>query len=144
MLSAISGADFAVFLLIVDKKGRKIPDTPENYSVLAGELIKEIHIWQNRGLMIFIDKHFHRILDENSFNAHLQKSLTGIPYTIEHVNSQEEIAVNLADFVAGASLAKYNKNTEQFYGMIKESIIFEKIINWPELKRKSLHESKIS
>jgi len=144
VLSSIVGSGFEIFVLVVDKKGRRVADTPENYSLLVAELAKEISLWKKAELRIIIDRHFHRVVDEQSFNACLEKNLGGVSYTIDHVNSKEHGVVNLADFVAGASLAKYNKNVEQFYDIFRENIIFEKIINWPELKRKSLGESKIS
>jgi hypothetical protein len=59
-----------------------------------------------------------------------------------NIRKQHHILIDesgtLPDFVAGAVLAKYNKNNPQFYDVIKDHILLEKIVNWPELKRKSL------
>jgi len=140
ILSGIISASFEVFTIIIDKKGRKIPDTPENFALLISELINEINLWQpKRSLKIIIDRHFQRRNDEKSFNNFLQRNVKkDLGYSIQHINSQQNFIINLADFVAGAILAKYNKNNPKFYNIIKESILSEKIVNWPELKRKSL------
>jgi hypothetical protein len=76
-LSGIASANFEIFALIVNKKGRKIADTLENFAILIIDLINEIDLW-------------------------------------------------------------YNKKEQEFYDLIKENIIVEKIISWPELKRKSI------
>ncbi len=140
ILSGIISAGFEIFVVIVDKKRRKISDTPENFALLVGELISEIDLWQpKRNLKILIDKHFHRKADEKDFNKFLQENIKkALSYSIQHIDSQQDFIINLADFVAGAILVKYNKNNVQFYNIIKESILLEKIVNWPELKRRSL------
>jgi len=38
--------------------------------------------------------------------------------------------------VAGAILWKYRGKDSQFYNLIKENIVVEKIISWPELKNR--------
>jgi len=140
VLSGIVSAGFEIFIVAIDKKGRKISDTPSNFALLVNELINEIHLWQKeRKFKIIIDRHFHKKIDERNFNSFLKSKVKQNPiFEIQHVNSQENFIVNLADFVAGSVLAKYNKNNFQFYDIIKESILIEKIVNWPELKRKSL------
>ncbi len=140
ILSGIISAGFEIFVVAVDKKRRKISDTPENFALLAGELINEINLWQpERNLKILIDRHFQRKEYEKDFNKFLRKNVKkDLSYSIQHIDSQQNFIINLADFVAGAILAKYNKNNTQFYNIIKEAILLEKIVNWPELKRKSL------
>ncbi len=142
ILSGIISAGFEIFIIIVDKKRRKIPDTPENFSLLVSELINEIYLWQpEKNLKIIIDRHFHRRIDERNFDNFLRRSVKkDLSYSIQHANSQQNFIINLADFVAGATLTKYNKNNVQFYNIIKENILLEKIINWPELKRKNLEK----
>ena len=145
ILSGIVSFGFDIFIIAIDKKTRKISDTPENFALLVGEIINEINLWRpETSLKIIIDRHFHRRNDEKSFNSLLQKNVKrNINYDIKHIDSQQNFVVNLADFVAGANLAKYNKNKFQFYDIIKENILFEKIVNWPEMKRKSLKIKKI-
>lgn len=133
ILSGIVSAGFEVFTVIIDKKGRKIADTPENFALAVKELINEIKLWHPKiDLRIIIDKHFHKRTDEAKFNEFLRS------YTIQHTDSQQNYIINLADFAAGALLAKYNRGNAEFYDIVKDAILFEKIISWPELKKKSL------
>lgn len=145
ILSGIVSCGFEIFILAVDKKKRKISDTPENFALLIGELINGINLWKpKRNLKIIIDRHFNRKNDEKSFNNFLQeKVIKNVDYNIQHIDSYQNFIVNLADFVAGANLAKYNKKEFQFYNIIKENILFEKIVNYPALKRKNLKIKKI-
>jgi len=140
ILSGIVSVGLEIFVVAVDKKGRKIPDTPNNFAILVAELINEINLWQKeRKFKIIIDRHFHKKSDERNFNNVLKDSVKqSLIFSIQHINSQENFVVNLADFVAGAVLAKYNRNDYRFYDIIKESILTEKILNWPELKRKNM------
>lgn len=133
VLSGIISAGFEVFVIAIDKKGRKIADTPENFALLVRELINEIELWRPKTVLkIIIDRHFHKRSDEKRFNEFLRG------YIIQHIDSQQNFIINLADFAAGAALAKHNKNNLEFYDIIKDGISFEKIISWPELKKKSL------
>jgi len=142
ILSGIVLVGFEIFAIVIDKKGRKIVDTPENFALLVSELINEINLWQpKRNLEITIDRHFHRKKDEEGFNKFLQRYIVkNLIYNTKHIDSQQNFIINLADFVAGSILAKYNKNNFQFYNIVKENILLEKIVNWPELKRKSLRK----
>ena len=61
-------------------------------------------------------------------------------YSIRHVDSQQNHLVNIADMVAGAVFQKYIGKNLQFYNLIKDNIIIEKLINWPQTKKRSLNK----
>ncbi len=145
-LSDMVLADFKMFVLIVDKKERKINDSPENYGILIADIMNEIMLWQKSGEMNFIlDKHFCREADQNRLNDILKEKIKNkLQYKISHVDSEKNCLVNIADMAAGAVLRKYNKNDSEFYGIIKENIIVEKIINWPEIKKESKIKQKFT
>jgi len=42
--------------------------------------------------------------------------------------------------VAGAVFQKYIGKNLQFYNLIKDNIIIEKLINWPQIKKRSLNK----
>lgn len=139
-LSGISAANFKIFALIVDKKARKIADSPDNFALLAGNLISDIIKWHKDEKTIFVlDRHFYRKFDQDKFDSLIKKEIGGsLKYQIKHVDSQQDFLVNIADMVAGAILWKYRGKDAQFYNLIKENIVMEKLINWPEIKRKSI------
>src|SRR3989344_13997 len=139
-LSAIAASRLKIFILIVDKQGRKIHDDPENFSVILAELIIEIFLWyRNVKLNLIIDRHFSRSGDEQEMDKLLSHNFNyGSKWqlgSIQHIDSQSNLAVNIADMCAGAVLRKYRHGDDKFYFIIRENILVEKIANWPELKR---------
>ena len=139
-LSGVVSANFKIFALIVDKKSRKITDTPENFALLVADLVNEISLWYKaEKVNLVIDRHFQRKVNQNKFNGFLKMEISkGLKYQIKHIDSQQNFLVNIADMTAGAILWKYSGKDLQFYNLIKESIVVEKLVNWPEIKRKSL------
>lgn len=145
-LSGIVSSGFEIFALVVGKKGRKIVDTPENFAILVSDLVNEINLWYKvKEINIVIDKHFHRKIDQDKFNQIFKNKISkGIEYQIKHADSQQNSLVNIADMSAGAILWKYTGKDSQFYNLIKENIVVEKIVNWPEIKRKNLNTKKLT
>ncbi len=148
-LSAIVASGFKIFILVVDKQGRKIKDDPENFFIILTELISEIFLWyRGAKLDLIIDRHFTKNKDEQKLvellrlNSNYAASwhLGGIQY----IDSQSNLTVNIPDMCAGAVLRKYRHGDDRFYSIIKENILVEKITNWPELKRRKLGENKNS
>jgi len=143
-LSGIVSGNFEIFTLVVDKKGRKIADTPENFALLVADLIGEINLWYKvKKINFVIDRHFYRKIDEYGFNQFLKAKVNkGLRAPIKHIDSEQNFLVNIADMSAGAILWKYHGKDLQFYNLVKENIIIEKIVSWPEIKRKSLLQNK--
>lgn len=145
-LSGLISANFDIFALVIDKKGRKIADTPENFCLLVADLINEVHLWyKSYKLKLIIDKHFHKRSDQNKFDNLLKQYTSDVvTFQIVHVDSQKNTTVNTADMAAGAVLWKYSGKDSQYYQIIKDNIVVEKIVNWPELKRNSLINKKLT
>jgi len=143
-LSGIVSANLDISALIVDKKRRKIVDTPENFALLVAELVNEIVLWYRvERINLILDKHFHREVDKNRFNKFLREKIDKcLEPQIKHVDSKRNFLVNTADMAAGAILWKYHGKDLQFYNLIKENIIVEKIVSWPEIKRKNVLQNK--
>lgn len=139
-VSGIVSANFEIFALVVDKRNRKIADTPENFALLIAELISEINLWYKvEKLNIIIDRHFHRKIDQDRFDQFFRTNIDkNLKYQMKHVDSQQNPLVNIADMSAGAILWKYSGKDLQFYDLIKSNIVIEKIVNWPEIKRRSI------
>jgi len=107
-LSGIVSANFEIFILIVDKKGRKIIDSPENYGLLVADVMNEINFWyKNEKIDFIVDRHFYRKVDQIKFQKILKKQVNK-DMKIKQVDSRQNPLVNIADMVAGATLRKYN------------------------------------
>src|SRR3989339_794632 len=139
-LSGIASVNFKIFAIIIDKKNRKITDNPENFSMLVRDLISDIIKWYKNGNIDFIiDRHFHRKIDQSEFNRLVTMEIKeNLKYSIKDVDSQKNFLVNTADMAAGAILWKYRGKDTQFYDLIKENIVIEKVVSWPEIKRKNI------
>ena len=122
--------------------GRKIPDTPEHFAILCALLLREVVAYYVELPEVIFDRHFHRAKDREEFDTYLQKFVE-MPLFSLHVDSQENIQVNIADMVAGAILAN-ERNKNEYYLMIKDRIISETRINWPEAKRRLFLKQKIA
>lgn len=134
VLKELSQYRIKIFALIIDKQGRKIPDTPENYSFLIYTLLqKPIKTFPSLK-HILIDKHFTFITQREQFNKHLHTKISKNVF-IEHVDSLQTPVVTLADFVAGAIRYEYAKKEAQYRKIIKDLIIEEKFTSWIDLKR---------
>ncbi len=139
-LAGMSAANLKVFALIVDKKSRKIADTPENFSLLVSNLISDVTNWyKGKEISFVIDRHFYKKSDQNKFDVLIKASINkNLKWGLKHVDSKREFLVNTADMAAGSVLWKYRGKDSQFYNLIKENIVIEKLINWSEIKRRSL------
>lgn len=134
----IAAKDFDIFILIIDKMGRMIADTPKHFAVLSGLLLKEVFSFYPTIEHIVFDRHFHQDKDIEEFNHTLNDFLNQELPKIEHVDSQKNKKVNIADMVAGAVLAKETGKNSCLYEIFKKRIISETKLNWPEAKRKLL------
>ncbi|MBU1200231.1 DUF3800 domain-containing protein [Patescibacteria group bacterium] len=135
-LKTLANKNIDIFVLIVEKQGKSIKDSPENFAILCWQLIEECKLlYQNNLKKIIFDRHFHRLIDQEEFDLILTKLLKK-KFAISHVDSQKVPAVNSADMIAGSVLwATTNKN-DKFYQLIKEKIIVEKTISWKKIARK--------
>lgn len=124
----------SLFILLIDKKGRRIKDNPENYSLLVAALLNEVVKKYPDVSHIIIDRHFTWVTQREKFNTLLEKKV-GKPLFIEHLDSQQNTIVSLPDFVAGAFRVEYAKN-EPSYALIVEGLVEEKmIIAWRQLRQ---------
>lgn len=135
-LEKLNRQSIDIFVLIVDKQGQAIPDTPENYAVLCYLLVEECRVFYKSTLSeIIFDKHFHRDVDQNEFDRILQ-NLLGNELAFSHADSIQRQELSAADMVAGSLLRKYTGKDSQFYELIREHIVVETIIHWKEAKRR--------
>ncbi|MCL5411728.1 MAG: DUF3800 domain-containing protein [Patescibacteria group bacterium] len=132
-----------IFVLIVEKAGKKIPDTPENFAFLCWLLLNDVFSFYSDPCEIILDRHFSRVSETEEFNRFLPQLLHK-SLVISHVDSAKNRLINVADMVAGAVLAKETKKNFIFYEIIRERIIREKRLNWKEVKRRVFQNKKLA
>lgn len=131
----IAKEEIDIFILSIDKMGRKIPDTYENYAILCWLLLEDVFDFYKEVRQIVFDCHFSRLQDINSFNRRLE-DLLHKKLKVAHVDSKKDKKVNVADMIAGAVLAKETGKEQEFYKLMKNKIVSERRLNWPAAKRK--------
>lgn len=133
-LKLLSNQNIDIFVLIIEKKGKKIEDSPENFALLSSFLLEDcLLFYKNTTIEIVFDRHFHRKKDQEKFNLILAKLLKR-QVKILHVNSQEDTRVNAADIVAGSALWSSTGKSAIFFEIIKNKVVVEKRVSWKQLK----------
>jgi len=132
--------NLAIFVLIVEKDGKKIEDSPENFALLCWFILEDCLLFYQKEIKnIIFDRHFHRKKDQKIFNQTLNKLLNqSIPFT--HIDSQKDPRVNSADMVAGSLLWAKTGKDARFYELIKPKVVSEKLVNWKQIKKKFWHK----
>ena len=135
--------NYSIYTLSVEKRGKKIPDTPENYGALCSLLLRDIlKRTINIGKLIF-DRHFSREDDIDVFNR-IIRNITGKQMKIYHVSSVEDKRVNIADMVAGAVLSKETGKDVRYYEMMANKVVKSRKVNWKEVKRYLIATKKLA
>ncbi len=135
VLTSVAKEQVAIFVLIVDKMGRKIKDTPQHFAILCWLLLIDIINIYKENIEVVFDRHFAQKSDITKLNQQLQQLLNK-KLRIEHVDSKKDKRVNIADMVAGAILARETGKSNKFSKIIEKRIVSEKRISWAEAKRR--------
>lgn len=142
-LKEIAKNDFAIFILVIDKNGRKIIDNPENFATISWLLVEDVLNFCPNVSQIIFDRHFTQEEKIDEFNKFLVELLNR-QITIKHVDSKLNEGVNVSDIIAGATLAQETGKGNQFYNLIAKKVISVKKINWPEAKAKFFDQKKLA
>lgn len=139
----LANMDVQIAVLIVDKMGRKIPDTPQHYAALCSILLRTVQRLSPHIRELVFDRHFSRTVDLALFDEVIHAQVReDIP--IRHVDSKKNTHVNVADMVAGAVLAKETGKDSRWYEMIREKITRRKRVPWNEVKKRLLNTKKLA
>src|SRR3989344_5360032 len=137
VLAEIKRRNLKIFGLVVDKQGRKIVDSPENYSLLISTLLKKILVKYPTVSHIIIDRHFTWVTQRERFNDFVQKELKKQLF-IEHLDSQQNTIISLSDFIAGAQRVAHSKNELKYIEIVDKQVEKRIITTWRNLKRKKV------
>ncbi len=141
VLTRIAQADLDIFTLTVRKQGRRIEDTPENYAILACELLGLCWgLYPN--VVLSLDCHFTSPAQVATVNTLIYRRwpAEGV-LSITHIDSQRSPLVQLADFVAG-SVYNWHKEQDTTFQLIEWKIRAALIEDWQHIKARWVHEGK--
>jgi len=133
VLEALARQEVQVFWLVVDKENEGIPDTPENYGLMLGELVRECLAY-HPDLRLMTDVHFSGSAQREALNQVLI-GRTGLAEKPMHLESQQDSIIQLADFVAGAILYWFTGKGD-FVDLIEGKVVAGKVVKWQQLAKK--------
>jgi len=112
------------------------------FFVEPGQDEKWFDFWLNQWEKFFFDlglkkENLRRYEHPKKSLAHYSKRTVDIEYKFPFGWKEIEGVHNRGDWDL-SNHSKYSGKDLQFYNLIKESIVVEKLVNWPEIKRKSL------
>ncbi|PIP51791.1 hypothetical protein COX09_05180 [Candidatus Beckwithbacteria bacterium CG23_combo_of_CG06-09_8_20_14_all_47_9] len=131
--------NFTICVLVIDKLGRKISDTPTNYAALCLLLLQDVANFIKIDRLVF-DRHFVQQKEIDVFND-LIKRQVGNDVSIIHVDSRQDKRVNVADMVAGSVLANETGKDAKYFSMIERKIVSIKKVNWKEAKKRLIEKN---
>lgn len=143
VLTEIAKEDVVIVAVAIDKEGRRIKDTPQNYGIVVGSAIAETASLFPL-LNLTVDKKFTAPAQEQKYIAEAQKTAQllvdrkgslNLAFNAP-VDSMADSNVQLADFIAGALNMKYNGKDEHYVEIIKLKIKIEKVLKWTEIKKR--------
>ena len=133
VLAELAAAEVELFTLTVLKGGRRIEDTPENYGILACELLSLFWpVYPNVALAI--DRHFTSPAQVATVNTWIYRRWppSGV-LSIVHADSQRNTLVQLADMVAGSVYA-WHKAGDRSMQLIAEKFGATQVEDWRYIK----------
>jgi hypothetical protein len=133
LLRELASENVKIAVLVVEKGGKSIEDTPTNYARLLREILPKCVKAIPDLDAIVLDHHFHSRAEEE-FTALLR---TFLPHSvrIQHADSLQDSRVDLADFVAGA-VNQYERLRDSTYiELVRSRIILYESRHWKEIKK---------
>jgi hypothetical protein len=139
VLSDLAEAEVELFALTVQKAGRRIEDTPENYAILACELLS--HCWKTcPNMTLSLDRHFTAPIQIAAVNTFIHRHWpTAGVLSVAHVDSQRNALVQLADFVAG-SVYNWHKEGDTTVRLIEGRLRANLTEDWRQVKARWLEK----
>jgi len=141
VLTSLAQVEMEIFTLTVLKTGRRIKDTPENYAILACELLSLC--WDTYpDVALSLDRHFTspaQVAAVNTF-IHRHWPAQGV-LSITHVDSQRSPLVQLADFVAGC-VYDWHKENDPTFQLLEERLGATLVEDWRHIKARWINLEK--
>lgn len=135
----LSQKDVSIYAWIIDKEARRVEDTPENYGLALGHVLKyrfNLAGWNK----VWVDEKYIKQRDKVKLEKTLEAVVGNSDFVKEKVifaKSEKEPGLSLADFAAGSFYAAYNRGNTELLDLIKSRVVVEEKVLWRELKQKA-------
>lgn len=139
VIKRLARKDVAIYVWIVDKEGRRVKDTPQNYGLVLAHALKygfNLAGWDK----VWVDEKYSKERDRHRLEQTLRKVLgddTVEQGRVIFTKSEKEPGLGLADFVAGSFYTAYNQEDSKLMKLLQPKIVMEEKIKWKEVKQKT-------
>lgn len=136
-LKYLSKYDPEIFALSLDKEGRQVEDSPKNYGIMVGELIRRVfNSVGKKRVDLILDKKYTKPKDRRRLEefAHFTLDEEEFNLSIHHRQGEAENLLQVADFVAGAFLRRFAFEEPRYYEIFSDAVVSEVTVNWTNLK----------
>ena len=127
-----------IYVTVVDKEGRRVPDTPQHYGMVVGQAAVDF-LGRNDQLHLTVDKRYINAEQDRRFTRTVVRIALGgarVGFALTTLESERSSLIQLADFVAGAFNRKYNYGDAQFADRIAGRVKSERVYKWRALKER--------
>lgn len=129
--------DPEIFALSLDKEGRQVEDSPKNYGIVVGELVRRVISSVEEGRIdLTLDKKYTKPKDRRRLEEFIRFTLGEEDFnlSIRHREGEAENLLQVADFVAGAFLRRFAFEEPKYYKIFSDAVLSEVTISWTKLK----------
>ncbi len=134
VLLALKQEAVTLFVLVVDKEGLTIPDTPGNHALLMKQILPYCLERFPHLRRVFLDNHFARAGDEG-VRSQLIESEFDETIQVLAIDSMQDSRINLADFVAGAVAFAHKHDDTRYEELIRSKIAVYRVVRWNEKEK---------
>jgi len=146
VLRMIANGRAELFVLIINKGGRQVIDSPLNNGIVLGNACAMVLEKKGR-VSLTPDKKFTNPNEtaryiETAIQVVADRAPDGFLVIKEPAESQQESLIQLADFVAGAVSHKYNRSDDHYFKIVEKKIVSEKRLRWTDIKADHIRQQK--
>lgn len=127
-----------ISVTVVDKAGRRVPDTAEHYGMVVGQAVFDF-LQSHRQLSLTVDKRYTNDRLAGQFMTTVERIIFTLPQAIvalTMLESERSALLQVADFVAGAFNQKYNSGDSGMADLVASRVVSEKVYPWRVIKER--------
>jgi hypothetical protein len=139
VLAKLAEKDVTLYAWVIDKEGRRVQDTAENYGLVLAYVLQYGFTFGNWN-MVWIDEKYTKVRDKEKLRETLQALLGSDIMETKQImfeRSEREPGLGIADFVAGAFHAAYNRNDTRFIELLRPKLAVEEKVLWRHIKQRA-------
>lgn len=133
VLRALAKQPVTLIVLVVDKQGRVIEDSPVNYARMMVWMLSDCIEWIPTLTEVVLDRRFTGNDQEDALA--MIRAQMGEEIAIRAMDSLSEPRIDLADFVAGAVAYAQKHQDASYEDLVRSKIALYQVVKWTEKEK---------